>query len=85
MRENNWVARREVEGPKKITDVHEDAKREVSGGAVVLTYRYLPCHRSVHHASSAVASKVYDAAQMLQNAASSVASSNHALPVISRL
>ena len=30
MRENNWVARREVEGPKKITDVHEDAKREVS-------------------------------------------------------
>ncbi len=29
MRENNWVARREVEGPKKITDVHEDAKREV--------------------------------------------------------
>jgi len=24
------VARREVEGPKKITDVHEDAKREVS-------------------------------------------------------
>ena len=24
------MARREVEGPKKITDVHEDAKREVS-------------------------------------------------------
>ena len=32
LRDNNWVARREVEGPKKIDDVHEDAKREVRAG-----------------------------------------------------
>ena len=28
LRFNNWVARREVEGPKKIDQVHADARRD---------------------------------------------------------
>lgn len=28
LRYNSWIARREVEGPKKINQVHADAKRD---------------------------------------------------------
>ena len=40
------MARREVEGPKKITDVHEDAKREVSAmcSGMRATYPMLDQH-----------------------------------------
>ena len=29
MRAHNWVARRKVEGPKKIEDIHKDARMEL--------------------------------------------------------
>ena len=30
LRQNNYVARRQVEGPKKISEVHSDAQREAT-------------------------------------------------------